>query len=184
MNMTTTWNIDTSHSGVHFTVRHMVVSKVRGAFDRFKGTIQFDEDRPEASKVSVQIEAASIDTREPKRDAHLRSPDFFDVEKYPALTFESTKVEKLDGEGYRVTGDLTLHGITKEVVLDAEYLGSGKDPWGNQRIGFQVEAAISRKDFGLNWNQVLEAGGVLVGDKIEIALDVQAVKVQAAAQAA
>lgn len=180
----TTWNIDTSHSGVHFTVRHMVVSKVRGAFDRWQGVVQFDEQNPAASKVSVRIEAASIDTREEKRDAHLRSPDFFDVEKYPELTFESTNVEKLDDEKYRVTGNLTIRGITKEVVLDAEYLGGGKDPWGNQRIGFQAQTSIQRKDFGLSWNQVLEAGGVLVGEKIEIALDVQAVKAQATSEAA
>lgn len=176
----TTWNIDPSHSGVHFTVRHMVVSKVRGAFTRWQGTIQFDEKDPAAGKVSVLIEAPSIDTREEKRDAHLRSPDFFDVEKYPTLGFESTKVEKLDGERLRITGDLTIRGITKQVALDAEYLGGGKDPWGNERIGFEARTTISRKDFGLSWNQVLEAGGVLVGEKIEIALDVQAVAAKAA----
>jgi polyisoprenoid-binding protein YceI len=178
------WNIDTSHSGVHFTVRHMVVSKVRGTFARWQGAIDFDEQDPAASKVSVRIDAVSVDTREPQRDAHLRSPDFFDVEKHPALTFESRKVERLDDQQYRLTGDLSLHGVTREVTLDAEYLGAGKDPWGNQRIAFQAQTAISRKDFGLHWNQVLEAGGVLVGDKIEISLDVQAVKAQAAEQAA
>jgi polyisoprenoid-binding protein YceI len=178
------WNIDTSHSGVHFTVRHMVISKVRGAFDRWQGVVDFDAQNPAASKVSVRIEAASIDTREEKRDAHLRSADFFDVEKYPELTFESTKVEKLDGDEYRVSGDLTIRGVTKPVVLEAEYLGGGKDPWGNERLGFSARTAINRKEFGLNWNQVLEAGGVLVGEKIEIALDVQAVKAQAAAKVA
>jgi polyisoprenoid-binding protein YceI len=178
------WNIDTSHSGVHFTVRHMVISKVRGAFDRWQGTVDFDEQDPAKSKVSVRIDAASINTREEKRDAHLRSADFFDVEKHPELTFESTGVEKLDGNEYRVTGDLTIHGVTKSVVLEAEYLGLGKDPWGNERIGFQARTTVNRKDFGLNWNQVLEAGGVLVGEKIEIALDVQAVKAQGARQAA
>ena len=180
----TTWNIDTSHSGAHFTVRHMVVSKVRGAFNRWQGTLQFDEQNPVASKVSVQIEAASIDTREEKRDAHLRSADFFDVAQYPTLSFESTKVEKVDGNNYRVTGDLTIHGITKQVVLDADYLGAGKDPWGNDRVGFEASTSINRKDFGLSWNQALEAGGVLVGDKVEIALDVEAVKAEAATQAA
>ncbi|MDB4965149.1 MAG: hypothetical protein JWN44_838 [Myxococcales bacterium] len=178
------WNIDPSHSGVHFTVRHMVISKVRGAFDRWQGTVDFDEQNPSASKVSVRIEAASVDTRDEKRDAHLRSADFFDVENHPALTFESTKVEKLDGNDYRVTGKLTIHGITKEVALEAEYLGGGKDPWGNERLGFQARTAVNRKEFGLNWNQVLEAGGVLVGEKIEIALDVQAIKAQASEQAA
>lgn len=172
----TTWNIDPSHSGVHFTVRHMVVSKVRGSFTRWQGTIQFDEKNPEAGKVSVQIEAPSIDTREEKRDAHLRSPDFFDTEKYPTLGFESTRVEKVDGQSFRIIGDLTIRGITKQVTLDAEYLGGGKDPWGNERIGFEARTTINRKDFGLAWNQVLEAGGVLVGEKIEIALDVQALR--------
>src|SRR6188768_771395 len=172
----TTWNIDTSHSGIHFSVRHMVIAKVRGAFDRFSGVVELDEANPEASKVSVRIEAASIDTREEKRDAHLRSADFFDVEKYPELTFTSTKIEKLGGDDYRVTGDLTIHGVTKEVVLDAESLGAGKDPWGNDRIAFSAKTAVNRKDFGLTWNQALETGGVLVGEKIEISLDVQAVK--------
>lgn len=180
----TTWKIDPSHSGVHFTVRHMVVSKVRGAFERWEGAIELDDANPGASKVTVHIEPASITTREPQRDAHLRSPDFLDVEKHPSLKFASNRVEKVGDNGYRVTGDLTLHGVTKPVVLDVEALGTGKDPWGNERIGFQAETSINRKDFGLNWNQVLEAGGVLVGDKVEISLDVQAVNVQSAAQAA
>lgn len=180
----TTWKIDPSHSGIHFTVRHMVVSKVRGTFERWEGSIELDEANPSASKVTVHIEPASITTHEPQRDTHLRSPDFFDVEKYPALTFVSTRVEKVGDNGYRVTGDLTLRGVTKRVVLDVEALGTGKDPYGNERIGFQAETSINRKDFGLNWNQVLEAGGVLVGDKVEISLDVQAVRVESAAQAA
>ena len=175
----TTWNIDTSHSGIHFSVRHMVIAKVRGAFDRFSGVVELDESNPAASKVSVRIEAASIDTREEKRDAHLRSADFFDVAQYPELTFTSTKIEKLGGDDYRVTGDLTIHGVTKEVVLDAESLGAGKDPWGNDRIAFSAKTAVNRKDFGLTWNQALETGGVLVGEKIEISLDVQAVKAAA-----
>jgi polyisoprenoid-binding protein YceI len=174
----TTWNIDASHSGVHFSVRHMVVSKVRGAFDRFQGVFAFDPQNPAASKVSVRIETASIDTREEKRDAHLRSADFFDVEKYPELTFVSANVEKRGGEAYRVTGDLTIHGVTRPVVLEVDYLGVGKDPWGNERIGFQAHTSLRRKDFGLNWNQMLEAGGVLVGDEIEISLDVEGVKAQ------
>lgn len=175
----TTWNIDTSHSGVHFSIRHMVIAKVRGAFDRFSGSVELDEANPTASKVLVRIEAASINTREEKRDAHLRSADFFDVENYPELTFESTKVEKVDDEHYRVTGLLGIHGATKEVVLDAESLGAGKDPWGNDRVAFSAQTTINRKDFGLAWNQALEAGGVLVGEKVEISLDVQAVKAAA-----
>jgi polyisoprenoid-binding protein YceI len=180
----TTWNIDSSHSGVHFSVRHMVVAKVRGAFNRWRGTVQFDEQNPAASQVSVEIDAASIDTREEKRDGHLRSADFFDVERYPTLSFQSTKVEPLGEDRYRVTGDLTIHGTTKQVELAATNLGRGKDPWGNERIGFEASTVINRKDFGLNWNQALEAGGVLVGDKIEIALDVEAVKAEAGSQAA
>jgi polyisoprenoid-binding protein YceI len=175
----TTWNIDTSHSGVHFSVRHMVIAKIRGAFDRWQGTIELNQENPAASKVSARIEAASINTREDKRDGHLRSADFFDVEKYPHLTFESTKVEKVAGDRYRVTGDLTIHGVSKEVTLDAESLGAGKDPWGNERVAFQVQTSINRKDFGLNWNQALEAGGVLVGETVEISFDVQAVKAAA-----
>jgi len=169
------WNIDPSHSGVHFTVRHMVISKVRGAFERFQGSIAFDEQNPAASTVEVEIDADSIQTHEAKRDGHLRSPDFFDVAQFPKLTFKSTKVEK-GGDGYLVTGDLSLHGVTKPVVLNVEALGGGKDPWGNERLGFQATTTINRKDFGLNWNQALEAGGVLVGEKIEITLDVQAIK--------
>jgi len=180
----TTWNIDSSHSGVHFAVRHMVVTKVRGAFTRYQGTIDFDEQEPEASKVSVRIEAASIDTREPQRDGHLRSADFFDVERFPTLSFESTKVEKLKGDRYRVTGDLVIRGVTQPVELEVEYLGVGKDPLGNERVGFQAETSINRKDFGLNWNQALEAGGVLVGDKVEISIDLQGLKAQSSAQAA
>jgi len=170
------WNIDPSHSGVHFSVRHMVISKVRGSFDRFSGFIELDEANPGAPKVSVRIEAASIDTRESKRDEHLRSADFLDVEKHPAITFESTRVEAVSGDRLRTTGDLTIHGVKREVVLDTERLGSAKEPWGNQRIAFQGETTINRKDFGLGWNQVLEAGGVLVGEKVEISLDVQAVR--------
>jgi polyisoprenoid-binding protein YceI len=176
------WNIDSSHSGVHFTVRHLVISKVRGSFGKYQGTIDFDAENPAASKVAVRIDAASIDTREEKRDAHLRSPDFFDVEKFPELTFTSTKVEK-SGDDYRVSGELTIHGVTQPVVLEAEFLGNGKDPWGNERIGFAAKTTVNRKDFGLSWNQALETGGVLVGEKIEIALDVQAVKAAAAVAA-
>lgn len=172
---TSRWNIDTQHSGVHFTVRHMVIAKVRGGFTRFQGSIDFDDKDASTARVGVRIDAASIDTREPKRDEHLRSPDFFDVAKYPELTFESTKVEQ-DGSEYRITGDLTLHGVTRPVVLVAEYQGAGKDPWGNERIAFEAKTTVNRKDFGLGWNQVLEAGGVLVGEQIEIALDIQAVK--------
>ena len=173
---TQTWNIDPSHSTVGFTVRHLVISKVHGSFNTFTGTVVLDEQNPGASKVTARIEAGSIDTKEEKRDGHLKSPDFFDVEKFPAITFESTKVEKADGNAYRVTGDLTLHGVKKSIALEAELLGIGKDPWGNQRAGFAAQVSLQRKDFGLNWNQALEAGGVLVGEKVDIQLDIEAVK--------
>jgi polyisoprenoid-binding protein YceI len=178
------WNIDSAHSGVHFSVRHMVIAKVRGGFSRFQGAIDFDPEQPETAKVAVTIDATSIDTREPKRDEHLRSADFFDVATYPQLVFESTAVEPTGDGALRVRGNLTIHGVTRPVVLDTEYLGLGKDPWGQTRVAFQAKTTINRKDFGLGWNQVLETGGVLVGDKVEIALDVQAVQAQAAARAA
>lgn len=169
-----TWNIDTAHSSAQFTVRHMMFAKVRGVFTRWEGSIEFDPEKGELQKASARIEAASIDTREAKRDEHLRSPDFFDVEKYPALTFESTKVEKVGEQAYRVTGNLTIRDVTREVVLDAEFLGAGKNPWGQEVAGFQAKTRISRKDYGLTWNQALETGGVLVGDDIDITLDVEA----------
>jgi polyisoprenoid-binding protein YceI len=178
---TQTWTIDPSHSGVHFSVRHMVVSKVRGRFPKFEGTVSFDEAAPAAGSVSVKIETASIDTGDAKRDGHLRSPDFFDAEKYPEITFRSTKVQPSGGKRYRVTGELSIHGVAKEVVLDAELLGAAKDPWGNQRIGFSASTSIDRKDYGLNWNQLLEAGGMLVGEKVEIELEVEAIAAAAAA---
>ena len=176
---TQAWKIDAQHSGVHFSVRHMVVSKVRGRFSKFEGDITFNEAQPEDSKVNVTIDASSIDTNVQQRDDHLRSPDFFDVAKYPTVTFSSTKIEK-GSHGYQVHGDLTLHGVTRSVVLDAEFLGTGKDPWGNVKAGFSAKGSLDRKDYGLNWNQLLEAGGVLVGDKVELELEVEAVALAAA----
>ncbi|MCY1045655.1 YceI family protein [Corallococcus sp. bb12-1] len=180
----TLWNIDTTHTGIHFSVRHMVVAKVRGSFQKFSGTLTLDEKDPTASSVSVSIETASIHSGVEQRDNHLRSPDFFDAAKFPAITFQSTKVEKASGDGLRVTGNLTLRDITREVVLEAEQLGVAKDPWGNTKAAFEAKTFINRSDFGLTWNQALEAGGVLVGEKIEIALEVQAAKAQATEQAA
>ena len=167
------WSIDPAHSSVSFSVRHMMFAKVRGRFATLSGTIALDEESLGASTVEVEIDVASIDTNAPDRDKHLRSPDFFDVEKFPKLTFKSTKVEP-HGQRLRVTGTLTMHGVSKDVTLEAERTGAGKDPWGNQRQGFAARGAVERKQFGLKWNQTLEAGGVLVGDKIEIELDVQA----------
>ena len=168
-----TYKIDKSHSEVLFQVRHLV-TKVRGRFDDFEGTIEFDEGNPGASSVSVTVQAASIDTNEKDRDTHLRSADFFDVEKSPTLTFTSTSVSG-SGESYQVVGDLTIHGVTRQVTLPATFLGHAKDPWGNARVGFESEITVNRKDFGLNWNAALEAGGFLVGDDIKITLSVQGI---------
>ena len=177
------WEIDSSHSGIHFSVRHMVVAKVRGQFARWSGTFLAEDGDLARAKVNVVIDASSIDTGVADRDTHLKSPDFFDVASFPEITFKSNGVEKLSDETLRVTGDLTIRGVTREVVLDVEYAGRTKDPWGNERAGFTATTAIDRKDFGLTWNQVLEAGGVMVGDRVTIEIEVEAVK-QSAVKAA
>lgn len=181
--MTNQWDIDVSHSAIHFWVRHMVISKVHGQFSKWAGTLQLDTQDLTRSSVDVRIDAASIDTQVADRDTHLRSPDFLDVAKFPALTFRSKRIEKA-GDGYRVTGDLELHGVTREVTLDAEFAGTGKDPWGNERAGFSAKVALDRREFGLVWNAALEAGGVLVGEKVEITIELEAVKKVAAAPVA
>ena len=170
----TTWQIDPKHSVVEFAVKHMMFSTVKGRFSDVGGTIVYDEHDPARSKVEVEIDAASIDTREPQRDEHLRSADFFEVEKYPTITFRSTRVEPLSSDRMRVVGDLTMHGVTREVALEASFLGSGTNPWGQRVAGFSATGELNRKDFGLNWNAALEAGGVLVGEKIRINLEVEA----------
>jgi polyisoprenoid-binding protein YceI len=180
---TNTWNIDASHSGINFSIRHMVVSKVRGRFAKYTGTVKLDDGDLTRSIVDATIDVSSIDTGTPQRDAHLRSPDFFDVEKFPQLRFRSKRIEKLADDRYRLIGELTIRDVTQEVSLDVEYGGRAKDPWGNERVGFIATGALDRTDFGLGWNQLLEAGGVLVGDRVDIELDVQAVKA-AAVQAA
>jgi polyisoprenoid-binding protein YceI len=172
----TTWSFDPSHSNIGFSVRHLMISKVRGQFNQWKGTFEYDESDPTRSKLEVHIDAASIDTREEKRDAHLRSPDFFDVEKYPELVFVSTSVERDGGDDFVVNGDLTIHGVTRPVQLKVEGLGRTRDPWGGERTGFSAATTISRKDFGLHWNVALEAGGVVVGDKIEIGIEIEALR--------
>jgi len=178
-----TWNIDPSHSTIAFSVRHMVVSKTRGRFNKWSGKLRFDAENPAASSVEVDIDPASLDTGDAQRDAHLRSPDFFDVEKHPTASFRSIKVEVAGEDRYRVAGHLTVHGITQPVVLDVTYEGSGKDPWGGERAGFSATTTIDRKNFGLEWNKALETGGLLVGEKVELNLEIEAVK-QAAQQAA
>ena len=177
----TQWKIDASHSSLQFTVRHMVITKVRGSFKSYDGTLDLDTgndgslDKVALHKVAVVIDASSIDTHEPKRDGHLRSSDFLDVAAYPTIEFESRSSERR-GDRYTVQGDLTIHGVTRPVTLDAEFQGQGKDPWGGQRVAFSARTRINREDFGLTWNQVLEAGGVLVGTQIDIEIEVQAVK--------
>jgi len=170
------WAFDQVHSSVNFTVRHMVVSKVRGRFAKWDGTLAMDESDPSGGSVEVSIDAASIDTGVAQRDGHLKSPDFFDVERYPAIAFRSTRVEQVGAGALKVTGDLTMHGVTRPVVLDVEYAGSAKDPWGGVRAGFSARATLDRKDFGLTYNQVLETGGVLVGETVEIAIEAELVK--------
>jgi polyisoprenoid-binding protein YceI len=177
------WDIDTSHSGVHFTVRHMVIAKVRGAFGRWQGSIDFDAADPTQSKVEVAIDTASIDTREPKRDEHLRSPDFLDVAQFPQIAFKSTRIARDGEDRYRVDGELTIHGVTRPVVLEVEGGSQVKDPWGNTRTGFSATTTISRKEFGLTWNVALEAGGFLVGDRLDINLEIEAIKKAATAAA-
>ncbi len=172
---TVRWNIDNAHSTVEFVARHLVVTKVRGHFTKWSGHIDIDHDDVTKSSASATIEVASIDTREAQRDGHLKSPDFLDAEKFPQITFASKTVQK-DGSDLHVTGDLTIHGVTKEVSLHVENHGTNKDPWGNTRALFSAKTHINRKDFGLGWNQVLETGGVLVSEKIEIEIEVQAVK--------
>jgi polyisoprenoid-binding protein YceI len=169
-----TLKIDPQHSTVSFSIRH-IFTRVTGHFRQFEGSIVFDEDAAAASRVSVTIQAVSIDTNVEARDKDLRSPQFFDVEKYPTLTFVSTGLSEVSGQMGRIRGDLTMHGVTRPVVLDAEFLGKAKDPWGKVRYGFRATTRLDRKDFGLTWNQPLEAGGVLVGDEVEISLEVQAI---------
>jgi len=168
------WEFDTAHSAVQFKVRHLMVSSVRGDFEKVAGTILYDEKDITKSSADITIDAASVNTRVQKRDDHLRSPDFLDVAKYPTITFKSKRVEKSGPGRLKVTGDLTLHGVTKEVTLDVEGPTPPiKDPQGNIRVGGQATARIQRKDFGLTWNAALETGGVVVGDEIDITIDLE-----------
>src|SRR5680860_1538742 len=163
---TGTYTIDPTHSRIGFVARHAMVTKVRGSFNDFEGTGSFDAESPANSKLQLTIQAASIDTRNADRDGHLRSNDFFDMENHPEITFASTAVEHVDGDDYRVTGDLTIKGVTKPVTVDFEYTGVAVDPYGNQRVGFEGKTTVNRKDWGVNWNAALETGGVLVSEKV------------------
>jgi len=178
-----TWQVDLNHSAVSLIARHMLISKVRGRFTRWSAKLHFDPIELTRSTVEVDIEAASIDTGVADRDKHLRSADFLDAATYPALHFRSRRVEVLSPQHFHVIGDLTIRGATREVVLDAEYAGQGKDPWHAERAGFSATASLSRKDFGLTWNQALEAGGVMVGDQVNVEIELEAIK-QAAAKVA
>jgi polyisoprenoid-binding protein YceI len=176
---TTTWQIDPAHSAVEFAVKHMMFTTVRGRFKDVKGTIEVDEKNPDRSVVDVEIAAASLDTGVADRDAHLRSADFLDVENHPTITFRSKRVEgamKKEGDKFKVTGDLTIRGTKMEVTLEAEYEGTGKDPWGGTRGGARATTKIDRRDWGLTWNQALETGGILVANEVRIEIEVQAVK--------
>lgn len=177
------WVIDASHSQITFSVRHMMISNARGRFESFSGAVDFNEQDPAKSTVNVQIDAASVNTKDEKRDGHLKSADFFDVEKYPHLTFVSKQAQKTSDTTGRILGDLTLHGVTKEVALEVEYNGQSKSPWGTISAGFTATAKVNRKDFGLNWNVALETGGLLVGDDVKIEIELEIVK-QPEAQAA
>ena len=169
------WIIDPAHTQVEFSVKHMMIATVRGRFTKFSSTVNIDEQDALQSSVEGTVETASVDTHEPNRDAHLRSADFFDAEKYPTLSFRSTGIKKVGDERYQVTGQLTIKDITKEVVFDVSDEGRGKDPWGNLHWGLTATTSISRKDFGLNWNVALETGGWLVGDSVKISADVEIV---------
>lgn len=169
--------IDPTHSSVHFSVRHLMVSNVRGEFTKLTGTVKFDSEKPGTSTVEATIDAASISTRDPQRDAHLKSADFLDVEKFPTMSFRSKKIE-IQPDGGKVTGDLTIHGVTREITLEVEGpTPEIKDPWGKQRIGASATAKLNRKDFGLTWNAALETGGVMVGDEVKISIDVEVIRV-------
>lgn len=182
--MKTTYKIDPAHSSAQFVVRHMMITNVRGGFSGVRGTIEYDPDNPNASRIDVEIDASKINTLDAQRDTHLKSPDFLHVEQHPAITFKSKKIARV-GEGeWKITGDLTIHGVTKEVVLNSEGpTPEGKDPFGNTRIGASASTKIKRSDFGLTWNAPLEAGGILVGDDLKIELEVSAIRSDSAAAA-
>jgi len=172
----TTWVIDPAHTTVEFAVKHMMVTTVRGRFGQVSGTIELDEEDLTRSSAEVTIPVASIDTREEQRDAHLRSADFFDAENHPNMTFRTRSIERAGEDEYRVTGDLTIRGVTREVVLDARLEGRAKKPTGEEVIGLTASTSIDREDYGLKWNVALEAGGWLVGKEVRISLDVQAIR--------
>jgi polyisoprenoid-binding protein YceI len=170
------WHIDPAHTNAQFAVRHLMISTVRGRFGAVSGTVTIDPSNPARSTADITIDVNSIDTREPQRDAHLKSADFFDVARWPTMTFRGRRVEGDPKKKFRLIGDLTIKDVTREVVLEAESQGQGPDPWGNYRAGFEAEARLDRRDFGLLWNQVLETGGFVVGDEVKITIDVELIR--------
>jgi polyisoprenoid-binding protein YceI len=172
----TSYDVDTAHSEITFVARHMMFAKVRGQFKSWTAALAYDPRDHSKTAVQVDIDVASIDTREAQRDGHLRSDDFFSAEKFPKITFKSKRIEGAGDKRYKLVGDLTIRDVTREVTLDVEQTGGGKDPWGNQRLGFSAKGAINRSDWGLKWNQALDAGGVLIGDKVEIEVEAQVIE--------
>jgi polyisoprenoid-binding protein YceI len=169
----TTWVIDGAHSNVGFSVKHLMIATVRGSFTQVQGTVTVDETDPSTAEIDITIPTASVTTRDEKRDAHLRSPDFFDAERFPNMTFRSKRVERQSGDSLRVIGDLTIRDVTREVALEVELQGRAKDPWGNEKAGFEATTKIKRADYGLTWNAALETGGVLVGDEVKISIEAE-----------
>lgn len=178
------WEIEPTHSTLGFSVKHMMVTTVRGAFKQYSGVIGLNEAQPEQSTVDVSIDVASIETGQEGRDQHLRSPDFFDAEQFPTITYKSTKVERRGEDRYQLLGDLTIRGVTREVPLEITLEGQGKNPWGKRVAGFTITGSLNRKDFGLNWNVALESGGWLVSDQIKLEIDAEVVEAVPAAEAA
>lgn len=170
------WQIDSAHSHIQFSIRHLMIAKVRGSFDNFEGTIHFDEEHPSSSTVDIRIDAASINTRDEQRDGHLMSPDFLDVTNYPLITFKSTHVHQIDESRGHVHGELTVRDVTNEVTLEVEYSGKAQNPWGGTVAGFSGRTTIDRRDWGIHWNQALETGGFLVGDKLNVEIELELVQ--------
>jgi polyisoprenoid-binding protein YceI len=171
-----TWVVDPAHSSVAFEVKHMMISTVRGQFREFDGTLEAAEDDPANSRVHGTARVASIDTGSPDRDQHLRGPDFFDAERHPEIMYTTTRIESMGGPDYRVTGDLTIKGVTRSRTMEATVEGAGEDPWGAERVGIRMRGTVDRKDFGLTWQQPLAKGGVLVGEEVKVLIDVSAVR--------
>ncbi|MDQ3998432.1 MAG: YceI family protein [Gemmatimonadota bacterium] len=172
----TTWTIDTAHSHVGFAIKHLMIATVRGQFPGVRGTVTVDDTDPTTASIDVTIPTSTVTTGDEKRDGHLRSPDFFDVERYPNITFRSRRIERKSSDALRVVGDLTIRGVTREVVLDVELLGRAKDPWGQEHAAFEANTKINRADYGLTWNTALETGGMLVGDEVKISIEAQLLK--------